>query len=150
MDEAGLLSPQAEKGLDQKLKALETETSDQVVVVTVNSLNEQDIADFSLALANRWGIGQSGKVRDAYGHLHKDNGVILLVAPQEKRVRIEVGRGLEKIISNEKADAILQVDVLPLFQQNQYENGILSGSNAIIETLRENHAMARDYKETRL
>ena len=88
-----LLSPAEEAQLTTELAALERRTSDQLVIVTVPSLNGRTIEAFGLALGNHWRIGQRGK----------DNGVLLIVAPAERKVRIEVGYGLEAILTNARA-----------------------------------------------
>jgi len=84
VDNAGLLTPADRAELENELRALEAKSSDQVVVYTTNSLQGYPIEDYGYQLGRAWGIGQKGT----------NNGVILIVAPNERKVRIEVGRGL--------------------------------------------------------
>jgi hypothetical protein len=90
VDGAGLLSAAEINELDAKLKAIEDSSSDQVVVVTVSSLQGYSIEDYGLKLGNHWGVGSK----------ELNNGVLLIVAPNERKVRIEVGRGLEATLTD--------------------------------------------------
>ena len=90
VDQAGILSPAVKAELETALAAHENNTTNQVVVVTLESLNGANIEEYSLELGRRWGIGQKGK----------DNGVLLVVAPNDKQIRIEVGYGLEGILTD--------------------------------------------------
>src|SRR5690606_31965183 len=90
VDEARLLSAEQEATLTTRLEALEAETSDQLVVVTVNDLEGYPIEDYGYRLGRAWGIGQA----------EDDSGVLLIVAPNERKVRIEVGYGLEPILTD--------------------------------------------------
>src|SRR5690606_15011019 len=92
VDEANLLDPAQEAALTAKREGLENTTTRQLVVATVSDLEGYDIADYGYQLGRAWGIGQA-----ADGNAEKDNGVILLVAPNERKVRVEVGYGLEGI-----------------------------------------------------
>jgi uncharacterized protein len=85
VDEAAVLDQAAEARLTAKLADLEAKTTTQLVVVTLRSLQDYDIADYGYQLGRHWGIGQKGK----------NNGAMLMVAPTERKVRIEVGYGLE-------------------------------------------------------
>jgi uncharacterized protein len=125
VDNANLLSPAEETQLGTELAALERRTSDQLVIVTVPSLNGQTIEAFGLALGRHWGIGQRGK----------DNGVLLIVAPAERKVRIEVGYGLEAILTNARAQEIIDRDILPAFREGNYSQGIAAGTHQIAATL---------------
>jgi len=125
VDQANLLSDAEEAALTADLAALESRTSDQLVVVTVPSLDGRTIGDFGLALANHWGVGQ----RD------KDNGVLLIVAPAEHMTRIEVGYGLERILTDARAKAIIDADLLGEFGHARWYEGIRAGVRSIIATL---------------
>jgi uncharacterized protein len=126
VDQAGLLSPQKEAVLSQKLEALQRASSRQLVVATVTSLQDVPIEDYGYQLGRAWHIGQQGA----------NNGVILLVAPNEKRVRIEVGYGLEPIMTDALSNQIIQQQILPRFRNNNdYAGGIIAGSDAIIAQL---------------
>jgi uncharacterized protein len=125
VDEAELLDASTRKALDFKLFVLEATTTDQFVVVTVSSLRGQLIEDFGLQLGNYWKIGQKDK----------NNGVLLIVAPIERKVRIEVGIGLEGKLTNAIAQSILESDILPFFRQGNYGVGIMRGVDSIIAVL---------------
>jgi len=126
VDQANLLSPQQEAELTQKLETLQRASSRQLVVATVTSLQDVPIEDYGYQLGRAWHIGQQGA----------NNGVILLVAPNEKRVRIEVGYGLEPIMTDALSNQIIQQQILPHFRNNSdYAGGIIAGSDAIIAQL---------------
>ena len=121
VDQADLLSPSAEARVTEALAAIERRTSDQVVVVTVGDLEGEAIEAFGLRLGNGWGIGR----KDV------NNGILLIVAPNERRVRIEVGSGLEGLLTDERAKRIIEEELLPRFASRQYEEGIRAGVGAI-------------------
>jgi len=125
VDNANLLTPAREAGTTAQLAALEAQTSDQLVVVTTPSLGGRTIDQYGLALGNQWHVGQRGK----------DNGVLLIVAPNEHQVRSEVGYGLEAILTNDRAGQIIQQSILPQFRANHYPEGIRAGTDAIIALL---------------
>lgn len=125
VDNANLLTPAQEAGLTQQLTALEQRTTDQLVVVTTPSLGQRTIEQYGLALGRAWGIGQRGK----------DNGVLLVVAPTERKVRIEVGYGLEAILTNARAQQIINESIVPQFRQSRWHEGIDAGTEAIVATL---------------
>jgi uncharacterized protein len=125
VDGADLLPPKDEARLADRLAALEKSTSDQLVVVTLPSLDGEPIEAFALRAGRGWGIGRKGV----------NNGVLLIVAPLEKRVRIEVGSGLEGLLTDEKAWFIIRDQILPRFQQGAYEQGIDAGVNRLIQLL---------------
>lgn len=124
-DLANLLSAEDKVALEQQLEAHEAATSNQVVVVTVNSLDGLDIADYALKLGREWGIGTE----------EKDNGVILLVAPNERKVRIEVGYGLEGALPDALAGTIVRNNILPSFREKEYSSGIKGGVTAIFDAV---------------
>jgi uncharacterized protein len=126
VDQADLLSAEKEAELTQRLEALERDTTDQLVVVTIDSLQDRDIADYGYQLGRAWGIGQS----------EEDNGVLLIVAPNERKVRIEVGYGLEPILTDALSALIIHERILPAFRENGFERGITDGVAAIDEQLR--------------
>jgi uncharacterized protein len=125
VDNANILSTQTKAALAAKLEALETKTSRQLVVVTVPSLQGLEIEDYGYQLGRSWGIGEKGR----------DNGVLLIVAPNERRVRIEVGYGLEGVLTDALSNVILQAQVLPRFRTGDFEGGVVAGSDALIEQL---------------
>lgn len=125
VDQAGLLSTAESQALSDQLEAHEASTTNQIVVVTVNSLQGQSITDFTNQLARHWGIGQAGK----------DNGVVLLVAPEQRKVRIEVGYGLEGSVTDAASSDIIQRHILPRFRENDYSGGIKSGVENILQAV---------------
>ena len=135
VDEARLLSAEREAALTTRLEALEAETGDQLVVITVNDLQGYPIEDYGYRLGRAWGIGQD----------EDDNGVLLIVAPNERKVRIEVGYGLEPILTDALSARIIHDDILPAFRVGGFERGIEQGVEAIATqlTLDEAEALAR-------
>jgi len=127
VDEAALLSEAQRAGLSAELAGLERATTDQLVVVTLKSLQGYDIADYGYRLGRRWGIGQKGK----------DNGVLLIVAPNERKVRIEVGYGLEGVLTDYRSKMIIENVILPAFKRGDYAGGIGDGARAIIAQLKD-------------
>jgi uncharacterized protein len=125
VDDAHILSDQTRGDLDQKLAALEQKTSRQLVVATIPSLQGYDIADYGYQLGRAWGIGQA----------KLNNGVLLIVAPNEHRVRIEVGYGLEPIITDALSEVIIQQAVLPRFRAGDFNGGVEAGADALIQQL---------------
>ena len=125
-DQGKLLSPSAEAALTTKLAALETDTGAQFVVVTLDSLQDYEIEDYGYRLGRSWGIGPG----------QNDKGVLLIVAPNERKVRIEVGYGLEPVLTDALSSQIIQTDILPPFRDSGYERGIDAGVDAISTQLR--------------
>lgn len=125
VDNANLLSPADEAALTTKLEALEQASSRQLVVATVPDLQGYPIEDYGYRLGRTWGIGQS----------EANNGTILLVAPNERKVRIEVGYGLEPILTDALSSLIIQNAILPRFREDDYAGGINAGAEAIMEQL---------------
>jgi len=125
VDNAHVLSPQAQADLTAKLAALEQKNGDQLVVVTLPSLQGDEIADYGYQLGRAWGIGQKGK----------DTGAIFIVVPSEHKVRIEVGYGLEPVLTDAMSSVILQSAVLPKFRAGDVEGGITAGTDAIVQQL---------------
>jgi uncharacterized protein len=125
VDEAGLLSPAQRTGIETKLAALEEKTTDQFVVVTLNSLQGTDIADYGYQLGRHWRIGQKDK----------NNGVLLIVAPNERAVRIEVGYGREGDLTDAVTHLIIQNAILPRFRADDIPGGIERGVDDIIQVL---------------
>ena len=124
-DAAGALGPAQEAALSAKLEELERRTKHQMVIVTVPSLGGQDIAAYTRGLANRWGIGRKGY----------NDGVVVLVAPNEQRVRIAVGIGLEKVLTHEVCQRIIDNSMLPRFRAGDLTGGIEAGTDALIVRL---------------
>jgi uncharacterized protein len=125
VDDAQLLGADDEAQLTADLKALEDKSSDQVVVVTVPSLQGYAIEDYGYQLGRHWGIGTK----------QLNNGVLLIVAPNEHKVRIEVGRGLEPILTDALSKIIIENAILPHFRTGDYAGGIKDGVRDITEVL---------------
>ncbi|HZC15460.1 MAG TPA: TPM domain-containing protein [Caulobacteraceae bacterium] len=125
VDDAHVLSAQTQADLTAQLAALEQKTGDQVVVVTLPSLQGYEIEDYGYQLGRAWGIGQKGK----------NTGAILIVAPAEHKVRIEVGYGLEPVLTDALSSVIIQEQILPKFRSGDVDGGVVAGTDAIISQL---------------
>ena len=125
VDEANILDPATRAALTQKLAELEAKTTDQLVVVTLRSLQGTSIEDFGVELGRQWRIGQ----RD------KNNGVLLIVAPSERKVRIEVGYGLEGTLTDAVSKLIIENAIVPRFRANDIPGGITRGVDDIVSVL---------------
>ena len=125
-DYAGMISPETKTGLEAELKNFEATDSTQIVVLTIPSLQGEDLEGFSIKVAEAWKIGQ--KV--------KDNGVIFLVAKEDKKMRIEVGRGLEGRLTDLMAGRIIDLVVKPRFKRGDFDGGFTAGIQAIIDGTR--------------
>ena len=122
VDAADTITDSKEAELTRTLETLEKDTGVQMVVATTPSLNSRRISDYSLDLANSWGLGSA----------ERNDGLLLLVAPTERRVRIEVGYGLEASVRDEEALFIIQNEILPHFRSGEYETGITAAVDALI------------------
>lgn len=125
VDGANLLSSEAHQRIAAKLKAYEDKTSDQVVVATVPSLQGIGIEDFANGLFRFWKLGQA----------KTNNGALLLVAPSERKVRIEVGYGLEGALTDALSKVIITTAVAPKFKTGDFAGGIEGGVDAILNIL---------------
>jgi uncharacterized protein len=125
VDEASLLSAADKGAIEQDLKALEEKSSDQLVIYTTRSLQGYDIADLGYRLGRFWQIGQKGK----------NNGVILIVAPTERKVRIEVGRGLEPQLTDLMSKLIVENAIMPAFRRGDFPGGIKAAVRDIRDVL---------------
>jgi uncharacterized protein len=124
-DQADVLDLGVIQTLTKNAEQFEEDTTHQVVVVTVDSLVGWSIERYGRWLGNRWGIGQAGK----------NNGVLLLVAPEDRKVRIDVGSGLEQLLSDKTAQSIIDHEILPAFRDGDLQAGIIAGHQAIIQAL---------------
>ena len=125
VDDANILSSQTKADLNTKLAALEQKTSRQLVVVTIPSLGGYEISDYGYQLGRNWGIGQKSL----------NNGILFIVAPTEHKTRIEVGYGLEPIVTDALSSVIIQTRVLPPFRKGDFNAGVVAGTDALIEQL---------------
>ena len=125
VDEANLMSRKQAHQLTQQLAAFEKRSGIQLVVVSIDTLAGDTIEEYGYQLGRHWGIGQKGK----------DNGVLLLIAQDERKVRIEVGYGLEGALPDAIAANIIQTRILPAFKRGDMVAGILAGSQGIMQAL---------------
>src|SRR5215475_4978788 len=125
VDDAHILSEQTRADLDQKLAGLEAKTSRQLVVVTLSPIQGYEISDYGYQLGRAWGIGQA----------KLNNGVLFIVAPNEHKVRIEVGYGLEPIHTDALSSVIIQTAVVPKFRTGDFNAGVEAGVDALIQQL---------------
>jgi uncharacterized protein len=124
-DNAQIISPEARKSITERLKAHEELTTNQIAVLTVQTLGGQSIEEYAVAVFKEWKLGQKGK----------DNGILLIVAPKDRRMRIEVGYGLEGIMPDSVAGSIIRNVLTPSFKAGDYAGGIDAGVQAIISVL---------------
>jgi uncharacterized protein len=122
-DYANMMSPTVRTKLTSELKEFERTDSTQIVILTIPSLEGQTIEDYSIKVAEAWRIGQKGR----------DNGIIFIIANQEKKMRIEVGRGLEGRLTDLTAGRILDLVVKPRFKRGDFNGGIVAGVAALID-----------------
>lgn len=128
-----MLAPEQRGWLERRLEAHERQTGSQVVVVIFPSLEGESLEDVSIRLAQQWKIGQKGR----------DTGVILLVFVNDRRLRIEVGYGLEGRLTDALADSIIRNEIAPRFREGGYAAGIDAGLSAIFK------AIAGEYRPAR-
>ena len=121
-DLAGLLSPETRQGLEQKLAAFESETSNQVAVLTVPSLQGDSIEQFAIRVTDAWKLGQKGR----------DNGVLLVLAQAERKVRIEVGMGLQGVLPDITSAQIIREMMTPYLKTGNFDQGLSAGVDGII------------------
>ena len=125
VDQADVIKPEVRSELEAKLKELEDKSSIQLVVATVNSLQGNDIETYANELFRAWKLGQA----------QKNNGVLLLVAPKERKVRIEVGYGLEGTLTDALSSVIISSAMAPRFKAGDFSGGITLGVDGIISVL---------------
>jgi len=124
-DNAGLLTSGTSAALEAMLKAHEDSTSNQVVVLTVTTLEGEEIEPFAIKVAETWKLGRKGK----------DNGILLVVAKNERKVRIEVGRGLEGNLTDLTCGRIIRHEIVPRFKEGDYDGGIRAGVESILAAI---------------
>lgn len=138
-DQAGLLSPQEKSNLKEKLERIERETSAQVGVLIIKNLEGESIESYSMRVAE--------KVK--FGTEKKDNGILLVVSLDDKKMRIEVGYGLEGSLSDIKAARIIRYSITPFFKKGQFYKGIFEGVDAIERIIRGGESSEPSYGVTR-
>jgi uncharacterized protein len=125
VDAANILKPEDRAALEAKLKAHEDKTSDQVVIATLPSLEGYEIEDYANRLFRQWKLGQA----------KTNNGALLLIAPKERKVRIEVGYGLEGALTDALSRVIIATAIAPQFQKGDYAAGINAGVDGMLSIL---------------
>lgn len=125
VDDAGILSEDAKQKLTAYLAEHEQQTGHQVVVVTLKDLGGTDIADYGYQLGRAWGIGQKGK----------NNGALIIIAPNQRSTRIEVGYGLEGDLTDAQSKLIIENAMLPHFRKGDYDGGVMAGTVNVLRTL---------------
>jgi len=124
-DRANLLSPQSRQQLERALANVEAQTSNQILLVTFPSLEDESLEDFSMQLAEAWKPGQKDK----------DNGIIFLIFKEDRKMRIEVGYGLEGVLPDALAGQIISQQVTPYFKEGRFEEGIVKGLESIFQAI---------------
>jgi len=125
-DYANMISPPAKAELEKELRSFEKTDSTQIVILTIPSLGGEVMEEFSIRVAEAWKIGQKGK----------DNGIIFIVAKQERKMRIEVGRGLEGRLTDLMAGRIVDLVVKPRFKRGDFDGGFVAGVSSLIDATR--------------
>jgi uncharacterized protein len=138
-DEANVLSSQDKAMLEYLVKAEEDSTSNQIAVLIVPSLDDDDIDSYSIRVANEWKLGDE----------KKDNGVLWVIAIKERQMRIEVGRGLEGVLTDAQSSRIDRNQVAPYFRQGDYAAGVKAGVVAIIQTIKGEYVNDQPIKKHR-
>ena len=125
-DEANVLSASGKAQIEAMLQAERDSTSNQIAVLIIPSLDGEALEDYSLRVAEKWGIGQKTK----------SNGVLFLIAMQDRQMRIETGYGLEGMLTDAMSSRINRNEVAPYFRQGKYDEGVYAGTLAIIQTIK--------------
>lgn len=125
MDQAGFLSSRVQNDLDQALRRLNRLGVAQLAILTVPDLKGESIEGYSIRVVEKWKLGTE----------EKDNGVLFLISLKDRKMRIEVGQGLEGVLTDAKASRIIRENVSILFKNKQFEKGIVVGAFSIAETL---------------
>jgi uncharacterized protein len=137
-DAADVLSATTIQDLERRLKAHEDSTSNQVAVLTIASLEGEALEAFSIRVVDTWKLGQK----------ERDNGVLLLVVTQDRKVRIEVGRGLEGSLPDITCGTIIRKDIVPRFKEGDYDGGVAAGVDGILRAIRGEYTADPDTPES--
>jgi uncharacterized protein len=133
-DFAGILTPAQKESLEERCRKLREITGAQLAVVTIKSLEGGQVDDFAVKLFKQWGIGQKDK----------QNGVLILVAIEDRKARIEVGYGLEPILPDALAGRVLNEQLFPAFKQKQYADGLNAAVQRIVQIIEKNEPAPAD------
>lgn len=125
-DYANMISPSAKAELENELRTFEQTDSTQIVILTIPSLEGEEIEDFGIKVGDTWKIGQAGK----------DNGIIFIAAKQDRKMRIEVGRGLEGRLTDLMAGRIIDLVIKPRFKRGNFDGGFIAGVSSLIDATR--------------
>ena len=125
VDNAEILKPDTRRQVTELLRNHEQQTTNQIAVLTIPTLNGESVEEYSVRVFEQWKLGQKGK----------DNGVLLVVVPQDRKMRIEVGYGLEGTLTDAHASRIIRNVMAPRFKQNDYDGGVAQGAAAIVAQL---------------
>lgn len=136
VDQAEILSPETEQALTGMIEALDKEDSTQLAVLTIPTLKGDNLEMYALAVAETWGVGQKGK----------DNGALLLIAQKERKVRIEVGYGLEGRLTDLLAGRIIRNEITPRFKEGDFDGGVRAGVEAMIQAVKGEHQATTESK----
>jgi uncharacterized protein len=135
-DLAGVLTPDQIASLDSKLRELETTDSTQVAVLIIPSLEGESLEEYSIRVAEAWRLGQKGR----------DNGALLLISMKDRKIRIEVGYGLEPNLTDARSNQIIRNDIAPRFREGDFYGGIDAGVTGIIQTIRGVYQAAPNFR----
>jgi uncharacterized protein len=130
-DFANVISADVESALDQRIDQLEQKTSSEIAVVTVASLDGMSVEEYANKMFKAWGVGQA----------KQDNGVLVVVAPSDRSMRIEVGYGLEGVLPDGLAGQIIRDDFIPQFRDGNYSGGINTGVNHVIDIVEKHQVL---------
>jgi uncharacterized protein len=138
-DYASMISPQTRAIIDAKLRALEQSDSTQVAILTVPSLEGEPIEDYSIKVVEAWKIGRKGK----------DNGVLLIVSKNDRKIRIEVGYGLEGRLTDLQSGRIIREIIKPAFLRGDFDAGFIAGTDAIVAAVKGEFTAPASKKKSR-
>lgn len=124
-DEAKVMSTTTVDQLESQLKTYEDSTSNQITLLIISSLDGDVLEEYSLRVAEKWKLGQK----------NKDNGVLLLISIEDRKMRIEVGEGLEGVLTDALSNRIIRNEIAPEFRRGNYEMGVIAGINGIIKAI---------------
>ncbi|MCE7862230.1 MAG: TPM domain-containing protein [Bacteroidetes bacterium CHB5] len=124
-DDARVLKQETVEALESQLKAYEDSTSNQIAILTISSLEGEVIEEYSLRVAEKWKLGQKDK----------DNGVLLLIAVDDHKMRIEVGHGLEGVLTDAQCNRIIRNEMAPAFRRADFDGGIIAAVNGIVAAI---------------
>jgi len=137
VDRANLITEKNHIGLSKGLKQYKLKTGNQVQILTINTLEDETLEGYSIKVVDQWKLGDK----------EKDNGILFLVALKERKVRIEVGQGLEGLLPDALTGRIID-QVVPYFKKNKYEQGIIYGTTLILKTLGGDHKALKKKKKS--